>query len=292
MPAKGWTIALCMVLLSSTASLADEIGVSEPGAIERGTEIPFKLYNDHLIIVKGTLGSVEGVNIMLDTGKSPTAIDKRIAGRLHLQGNHQSMLLSNGTLEVLGAVVPRVRIGAWQAESLRVVVQDLAYLEQKLGIWVAGIAGLDILGRKSFLVDYERKRIVFGEMRAPANTVSCDTRLPFLTIKAAIDGQEVRLLVDSGTSGLLLYRDRLNVKLEPLPRDPDAVIATAAGRIRTQWALASSVRLGSKDLGPNRVLLADVDPGPAYKFDGLMGFRGLGFRRAWLDLEHGILGWE
>jgi hypothetical protein len=33
----------------------------------------------------------------------------------------------------------------------------------------------------------------------------------FLTVNAQIDGQEPRLLVDSGTYGVLVYRERLKV---------------------------------------------------------------------------------
>ena len=47
------------------------------------TELPFQLYNDNLIVVKGSIGPISGVNLILDTGTTPSAISKGIATRLN-----------------------------------------------------------------------------------------------------------------------------------------------------------------------------------------------------------------
>ena len=41
-------------------------------------EVPFQLYNDNLIIVKATIGTVKNVNMILDTGTNPSAISQGI----------------------------------------------------------------------------------------------------------------------------------------------------------------------------------------------------------------------
>ena len=41
------------------------------------TEIPFELYNDNLIIVKATIGPIKNVNMILDTGTSPSCHQPR-----------------------------------------------------------------------------------------------------------------------------------------------------------------------------------------------------------------------
>ena len=132
MPEIQWTRALCIVVLGTSLSVVGAPAVTE--RVVSTTEIPFTLYNDHFIIVKGTIGSFENVNIMLDTGKSPTAISEGIAKELNLEGNRESMLLSNGKIDVQSVVLPRILIGVMRAESIRVVVQDLSYMERKLGI--------------------------------------------------------------------------------------------------------------------------------------------------------------
>ena len=50
------------------------------------SEVPFRLYNDNLIIVKATVGPIKNVNLILDTGTNPTSITKGIADRLVLRG--------------------------------------------------------------------------------------------------------------------------------------------------------------------------------------------------------------
>jgi len=255
-------------------------------------EIPFELFNDHLIVVKGTIGSIENVNIVLDTGSSPTAISRDTADQLSLRGNPQSLLMSNGSIDVQGAVLSSIQIGAFHAQLLRVIVQDLRFMQHKLGIPIGGIAGLDVLSTASFMIDYQKRRIVFEPMEATRKAVPFATRLPFLTIKAKIKGQEVRLLVDSGTSALLIYRTRLKTKLEQLSPERDPQLSTSAGAISTRWCRASDVSLGRQSLGPQIMLIADVDPDPRYEFDGLLGFNTLGFQKVWLDFENGLFGWE
>jgi len=281
MPGIQWTRALCIVVLGSSLSVVGAPAVTEH--VESTTEIPFKLYNDHLIIVKGTIGSIENVNIVLDTGESPTAISEEIAKELNLQGHREStlLLLSNGKIDVQSIVLPRIQIGAIQAESIRVVVRDLSYVERKLGISLGGIAGLDILSTRSFMIDYWKRKIVFAPAKAPRKSVRFEREKPFLTVKAKVEGQEVRLLVDSGTT-----------TLEQLRTIPDPLMSTAAGPMHTRWVRASEVSLGKENLGPRIMLLADVEPDPWYDFDGQLGFTNLGFRKVWFDFENGMLGWD
>ena len=42
-------------------------------------EVPFQLFNDNLVIVKATIGTVKNVNMILDTGTNPSAISQELA---------------------------------------------------------------------------------------------------------------------------------------------------------------------------------------------------------------------
>jgi predicted aspartyl protease len=253
------------------------------------TEIPFELYNDNLIIVKATIGPIKNVNMILDTGTSPTAITKEIADRLKLRGETESLQTLNGTIQTQSLVFPRIQIGPLQARSLRVVVQDLSFMERSLGISLGGIAGLDILSTGSFTLDYRRRKIVFGSIAA--NTVRFETQVPFLTVKANIGGQEVRLLVDSGAWGLLVYRNRLRPAQEQPRFDPNASISTAGGMTHVRW-LRAVVSLGRDNLGARNVAIADADSDPRNDFDGLLGFAKMGFHKVSFDFQNGLFGWE
>jgi len=187
--------------------------------------------------------------------------------------------------------LPRIQIGALHADSVRVVVQDLSFMERSLGISLGGIAGLDTLSIGSFTIDYRGRKIVFGPIAASEKAVPFETQVPFLTVEAKIHGREVRLLVDSGTWGLLVYRNRLRAAQEQLRFDPNASISTAGGMTHVRW-LRAMVSLGKDDLGARNVAIADVDSDPHNDFDGLLGFAKMGFRKVSFDFQNGLFGWE
>jgi hypothetical protein len=164
-------------------------------------------------------------------------------------------------------------------------------MERSLGISLGGIAGLDILSTGNFTIDYRRRKIVFGPIAASEKTVRFESQLPFLTVRANIKGQEVRLLVDSGTWGLLVYRNRLRTAQEQLRFDPIASISTAGGMAHVRW-LRAVVSLGKDNLGTRNVAIADVDSDLRNEFDGLLGFAKMGFRKVSFDFENGLFGWD
>jgi len=128
-------------------------------------EIPFQLYNGNLIIVKATIGRIKNVNMILDTGTSPSAITQDLADRLKLWGKTESLQTLNGTIQTQSLILPSIQIGPLSADSIRVVVQDLSFMERSLGISLRGIAGLDILSTGSFTIDYRRKRSSLAPLR-------------------------------------------------------------------------------------------------------------------------------
>jgi predicted aspartyl protease len=277
-----------LLCVASSSPISREGGEDESAP---KVEVPFKLYKDNLIIVKTTVGPIKNVNMILDTGTSPTAINKVMADRLNVRGTAGLLQTLNGTIQTQSVMLPPIQIGLLHADSITGVVQDLTFMERSLGISLGGIAGLDILRSASFVIDYRREKIIFGPVAASEKAVHFETQIPFLTVKAKIEGHEVRLLVDSGTWGLLVYRNRLRTSPEQLHADPNASISTAGGRTHVMW-LSAEVSLGKGDLGARNVAIADIDSDPQYDFDGLLGFAKMGFRRVSFDFENGLFGWE
>jgi predicted aspartyl protease len=254
-------------------------------------EIAFQLYNGNLIVVKATIGTVKNVNMILDTGTSPSAISQKLADRLKLRGKPESLQTLNGTIETQSLVLPSIQIGPLAASPIRVVVQDLSFMERNLGISLGGIAGLDILSSGSFTIDYRSRKIVFGPIAASERTVRFETQQPFLTVKAMIEGHEVRLLVDSGTWGLLVYRNRLQTTQQQVHFDSSVSISSPGGMTHVRW-LRTGVLLGTDNLGARSVAIADIDSDPQNDFDGLLGFAKMGFRKVSFDFENGLFGWD
>jgi hypothetical protein len=254
-------------------------------------EVPFRLFNDNLVVVKVAVGTVNSVNMILDTGTNPSAISQKLADRLKLVRKTESLQTLNGTIQTQSLTLPYIQLGPLEVRPIRVLIQDLSFMEQSLGISLGGIVGLDILRTASFTIDYRSKRIVFGLIAASARTVRFETQEPFLTVKAMIEGQEVRLLVDSGTWGLLVYRNRLQTSPKQIHFDPNASISSPGGMTHVGW-LRAGVSLGKDNLGARNVAIADIDSDPQNDFDGLLGFSKMGFLKVSFDFENGLFGWE
>jgi len=281
----GFPGFLCV---ASSSPIPGEGGEDQSAA---KAEVPFQLYNDNLVIVKATIGTVKNVNMILDTGTSPSAISQELADRLKLRGKTESLQTLNGTIQTQSLILPSIQIGPLAASPIKVVVQDLSFMERSLGISLGGIAGLDILSSGSFTIDYRRKKIVFGPIAASEKTVRFETQEPFLTVKAMIEGQAVRLLVDSGTWGLLVYRNRLQATQQQVHFDSNVSISSPGGMTHVRW-LHAGVLLGKDNLGARNVAIADIDSDPQNHFDGLLGFAKMGFRKVSFDFENGLFGWD
>jgi gag-polyprotein putative aspartyl protease len=117
-------------------------GSPSPGLATANTEVPFELYNDNLIIVRATIAAIMNVNMILDTGTSPSAISKEMADRLKVRGKTETLQTLNGPIQAQSIILPHIQIGTLRGDSIRVVVQDLSFMERSLGISLGGIAGL------------------------------------------------------------------------------------------------------------------------------------------------------
>src|SRR5450631_477340 len=80
---RGSGLSTAALLIAFTIPCSGSSAARDIGSpIKQKTEIPFDLYNGNLIVVKATVGSVKNVNLILDTGTSPTAINQGMADRL------------------------------------------------------------------------------------------------------------------------------------------------------------------------------------------------------------------
>src|SRR3954470_18220575 len=128
-PRPAMLVGLVTLLLSFPVSLC--LGSPSPRHSDHveeqstGTaEIPFELSNHNLIIVKATIGPIKNVNMILDTGTTPTAISQVMADRLNVRGKAGLLQTLNGAIQAHSVVLPRIQIGQMHSDSITGVVQD------------------------------------------------------------------------------------------------------------------------------------------------------------------------
>jgi hypothetical protein len=175
-------------------------------------------------------------------------------------------------------------------QNVRVLVQDLSLLQARLGVHIDAIIGLDVLSPKNFTIDYRRKILRFGAVpHLPSS-------LPFLgdsnsvTVEMSSGRNPVRLLIDTGASGLILFQGR--VPLGPQPYQPLSSSTNLAGDFAVRPVTLTDVELGDSRFPSLPASLVDAPDFARQGFDGLMGVSALDFRQIAFDFEHRIFSWE
>jgi hypothetical protein len=281
--------SLCNPLLAQSNSVAVLTGtqpVSNPAI-----ELPIQLYRDYLVVVEGSIGTLEKLTFIIDTGAYPSMIDQRVATALGLSERDGKVALVNQSVRTKLATLPVVGVGPVRVESVPVLVQDLSSLEKTLGRRIDAIVGLDVLGKTSFSINYKTKRLRFGPVERTRSTVSFQTGPPFITVEALLHDRTVRLLVDTGASALMLFQSRSKNQIS-LPAGGVARATNVGGDFQRQAVLFPNTRLGKEELGPQTGFVVADQRDDARDFDGLLSVRGLHLEEIGFDFESHEISWR
>src|SRR5579862_576463 len=197
-----WTILLWLEWagLMALTALAQA-----PGA----TSIPIKVKDGYLVVAKGSIGRLNDLTFLLDTGTSRTLVDPLIAKQLQLEGLDHTLTVFDHEVEAQLVVLPDLRLGAIHAESPRAIVTNLSSVAQNFGLHADAVVGMDILRLGTFSIDYKSGRIWFGDSEPMAPTVPVEDGQPYLILKARIDDFPVSLMIDTGCDDVVLFANRL-----------------------------------------------------------------------------------
>jgi hypothetical protein len=197
-----WTVLLWLGLVGLTTLTACAQG-SGPNSI------PIELKDGYLVLAKGSIGSLDNLTFLLDTGTSRTLIDFRIAKQLQLKGLAHKLTVFDHEVEVKLVELPDLRLGAIHAQSPGVIVMDLSGVAQRFGLHADAVVGMDILRLGSFTIDYRSRRVWCGDKGPLASALPVEPGPPDLIVKARLDDFPVSLMIDTGCEGVVLFANRL-----------------------------------------------------------------------------------
>jgi hypothetical protein len=116
---------------------------------------------------------------------------------------------------------------------------------------------------------------------------------PFVTVRMTVAGQQVRLLVDTGSSDLVLFKTRMPAALADAPWRGDKTVQYASGAARLRRLELRQVGLGSRTWDKLSAWAIDREAqGYPPGIDGVLGVLALGCQRVRFDFEKGELGWS
>jgi predicted aspartyl protease len=254
--------------------------------------LEFDLYRDYLIVVRGSAGGLSNLNLLVDTGADPTLVDQRLARRLQLPKRDARIAVLNQTVATESAILPELEVGPLRTNNLLVLVQDLSFLEKGLQVRIDAVIGLDALGQNSFTIDYKSTRIYFGQ--PPTMPFSLPLRFVhrFITVDVKLNGQSVRLMVDTGASSLILFATRIQGRIPDLQVQNLKSSANLAGQFERKQVLLHDMSLGDVKLGQKPAFVVDDQKDPGRDFDGLLSLPALGFKEVAFDFLRGTVGWS
>ena len=272
--------------------LAGLIATSISGtAFPDAEEIAFRLHN-HLVVVKGSIGRLEKLNFVIDTGASCTTVCPRIKRALGLKNR----VIETGEVNSLGrsvkvqkAELPSLRIGSlhFQAVSVRV-----AKLPSVANLRVDGLIGLDLIRRTNLSIDYQSRKLTFGSSERFAHFTGFYPNLAFVPVKARLDGRLLTLVVDTGCGDLILFQ-RENRNWTGARRiQGKKVLGHAGGKARLGNVLLSDLTIAETKWDQLRAHLMETPTGAYPGIDGVLGVRSLGLKRIQFDFQNGIISWQ
>lgn len=237
-----------------------------------GNEMAIEVYGGYLAVARGSVNNVDNLRFLLDTAASNSAIDRRVAERLGLHGQPAKVINFDKTVALESTEVQEMTFGPERVSNVRVMIEDLGYL-RSTGVHVDGVIGLDQLRRQSFLVDYARKRVVFGPIATGGmHGVPMRADAKSIRVEVELDVRPVWLVADTGVRGIVLYEDTVKDLLANYRLEGRTGEVSLGGPLENRIAIVPRLRLGGQDLDREVVLISA--PG-AKRLSGVSGYLGL-----------------
>jgi predicted aspartyl protease len=273
-----WALS-CAWLFSCSAVLAQPRSSTQV--------IPLKLYGQHLIVVQGSIGSLEKRNLVIDTGAYPSIIDRRVAKKLHLFGPRLELDAVTQTVQRTAVVVPAVEVGPIHVTELHGLVDDLSNVSQQFGVRIDALIGLDVLSGSSFRIDYAARKIFFGPVASLPFSAPFERVDSMICLGLQAGRQTLRLLIDTGAERTLLLGPRVSELSAHSERSRE--FTNLAGHFSLREISLERLQLGETDLAAQPIFLLDAANLPPYHFDGFLSTAQ--FRQIAFDFERREFSW-
>jgi hypothetical protein len=254
-------------------------------------KLPIRLFWNYLVIVEGSIGNVQKLHFLVDTGAYPSVVDQKIAHDLGLVEQPARVNLSNTTVQTRLVTLPSLLLGPLRVEALPVLTQDLSFLRKALGYNVDAIIGLDVLRKSSFTINYITKEMLLGTVESLAFSAPFDTDVPLVTIRTRFENLQLRLVVDTGSPDVMLFESRVpdSAGLQALGVKKTANVS---GTLQLRKVWIPEVYLGQETIGAQAAFMVHDHKDSGDNFDGVLGIIGPQFWKIAFDFEHRRFSWE
>ena len=286
-----WVFAMVAAYLldvpGARATATTTTATDDPAAASVQEGLPFQLGHQFLIVVKGTVGGVGPLRLIVDTGSTRSIVTQSVAKQLGGTKKNAMVLNFNRQIKVESLTVLEVRIGPIVARNVTMLVAEPKD-DSELFADVDGLIGLDVLlqGCDDLRVDYRTHRIAFGRLNGRESIP------PFrvLTVELTVQGQPVRLVLDSGIQNMLLYEDRIHKHCPGIQLSHRR--KAREGRLKGTIADVSGIELAGKEVQMTAFLVTAPKTLITDDIDGFVGFSVFQSEMVELDFRSNVVHWR
>jgi predicted aspartyl protease len=245
------TILSCflkVLLLFQTVSVQAQQGIDEREVGAKGS-IPFQLSAGFLIVVEGRIGDLKGLRFVLDTGATYSVVARKVADKFSLTRSKDRLFNFDKYAQVERAEFPEVQFGPIEVRNASLMVDDLGK-SSELAKDMDAVIGLDLLSMsKRFRIDYVARRVLLQTAGGARHGDLRQEKPKCFVVQVLVHGGPVRLVVDTGMEGILLYEDRVR-KQVPRLRLLNEINGVRAGRLQMKRAKLPGVDWGNGEKEP------------------------------------------
>ena len=261
-----------------------------PQAAAKPAKISIKLVADHLVVARGSWGQLHNLNLLLDTGATPSLVHRRVASKLQASGVAQTYTQFRDGIVTDRITAADFRIGTVPVGQVTMLAVNLTHIERECGIPIDAIIGMDVLRLLGkFTIDYNGKFVEIGAALQNGIVVPFDSESsPYIGVLLNANGKALRVILDTGANRINLFESRAG----------DAVkgLRTVAVNTNVNVAGPYSVREVEMELALNKTVFGDylvvvfeVSERAFPNFQGLLGPAALGIKRLSIDIERRVV---
>jgi len=282
------SVACLGLLFPSTSEAETQTSPAESASV---SELPFRLSSGYLIQVEGRVGTQTNLKFILDTGATITIIDQRIADKIKLDRHPAQSFNFDRKLKWESAILPELQFGPLHATNIAVFVGRLAEYSE-FAKNADAVIGMDLLKFGNLSIDFDTHKITFYPSMQKVSVVAGDPLSQCPILEVQVQGHPVRLIVDTGLAGIVLYEERLRQHVRGLRTVGHLADATMGGRMQVKQATIPDVVFGKTNRDVAVLLVPSPRPDMLPGIDGIIGVAALKAHHVSFDFSERTLSWE
>jgi predicted aspartyl protease len=241
-------------------------------------ELELRQLSSHHIVLPLTVAGHEEMNFILDTGASTSVISRETQEKLGLRDEDGTPVKGQGANGELSDVrlfsLASASVGGRDYQNLNVAVMDLAHLQDKLDVPIAGILGRNFLQRHDLEVDFAGGKLRLHAVGSIASGEIDVTRMAateygsflggLIRIEVSVDdGERFPAVLDLGAARSVMNWNAanalgLNTKSKSLKQSPDPLLGADNTPIETKYRTFDAIAVGEASIADPTLYIADL----------------------------------